>query len=111
MNGAGPLVAAARSQTGKQVQRTAIDTRGFRFVDLKSFRDVNFLPGAVKYGDLPGLLALSAPHRLWVAGEAEGVPELVRQAFDAAGASEHIEAFKGPATAIPVAIANWLLVD
>ena len=111
VNGAGPLVAAARSQAGKQVQRAAIDTQGFRFVDLKSFRDVNFLPGAVKYGDLPGLLALSAPHRLWIAGEAGGVPQLARQAFAAAGVPEQIEAFNGPATAIPVAIANWLLAD
>ena len=37
-----------------------IDTRGFRFRQLKSFRDPAFLPGAVKYGDLPALLALAA---------------------------------------------------
>ena len=36
------------------IGRAAIDTGGFRFAKLRSTRDVNFLPGAVKYGDLPG---------------------------------------------------------
>ena len=111
VNGAGPLVAAARSQSGKRVQRAAIDTEGFRFVDLKSFRAMDFLPGAVKYGDLPGLLALSAPHRLWVAGEKQGLPELARRAFEAAGAADQIEAFNGPTSAVPAALAAWLLAD
>ena len=44
---------------------------GFRFANLASYRDVNFLPGAVKYGELPALLALSAPQRLLVLGETE----------------------------------------
>ena len=51
------------------MDKAVIDTQGFRFADLKSYRDVNFLPGVVKYGDLPGLLALSAPLPLWITGE------------------------------------------
>jgi hypothetical protein len=28
-----------------------------------------FLPGGSKYLDLPGIIALNAPHRTWIAGE------------------------------------------
>jgi hypothetical protein len=44
--------------------RAAIDTSGFRFAQLTDVYDAGFLPGAAKYGDLPGLLALAAPARL-----------------------------------------------
>ncbi|MCH7729638.1 MAG: acetylxylan esterase, partial [Planctomycetes bacterium] len=69
VNGAGPWVAAARAQAGAVINRAAIDTFGFRFADLTTYKDINFLPGAVKYGDLPALLALSAPNNLFIAGE------------------------------------------
>ncbi len=60
---AGVWVAAARAQAGEAVARAAIDTAGFRFASIESLTDLNFLPGAVKYGDVPGLLALGAPGR------------------------------------------------
>jgi hypothetical protein len=47
----------------------AVDTEGFRFATA-GLHDPGFLPGAVKYGDLPTLLALTAPTPLWLAGEA-----------------------------------------
>ena len=47
----------------------AVDTRGFRFAQT-GLHDVSFLPGAVKYGDMPGLLALTAPTPMWLTGEA-----------------------------------------
>lgn len=47
----------------------AVDTEGFRF-STTGIYDPNFLPGAVKYGDMPTLLALTAPTPLWLAGEA-----------------------------------------
>ncbi len=50
-----------------------------------SFRDPDFLPGALKYGDLPAILALSAPHVLWIAGEGDKVPDLVAAAYASAG--------------------------
>ena len=46
-----------------------MDTEGFRF-STTTLYDPNFLPGAVKYGDMPTLLALTAPTPLWLAGEA-----------------------------------------
>lgn len=69
-NGAGPWVAAARAQAGDVVTRAVVDAPGFRFAALKSWRHPDFLPGALKYGDLPAILGLSAPQPLWLIGEA-----------------------------------------
>jgi dienelactone hydrolase len=68
----GPIAAAARAVLGSNVDRTAIDTRGFRFGKLVDYRDSMFLPGGAKYLDLPGMLILNAPNPLWLAGEATG---------------------------------------
>jgi len=75
VNGAGPLVAAARAQAAKAVTRAYVDTRGFRFAALTSYRDPDFLQGAVKYGDLPGILSVRTPAALWLAGEGGKGPE------------------------------------
>ena len=79
--GAGPWVAAAAAVAEGFNGRVYADTGGFRFAELTSYRDPNFLPGAVKYGDLPGLLALLAEHPLWLAGE-KTAPEKVTKAFE-----------------------------
>jgi len=67
--GAGPIAATARALVGEVVQTAIIDTQGFRFGTITQYDDVDFLPGAIKYGDVPGILALNAPHRLIVVGE------------------------------------------
>ncbi len=58
-DGATPLVAAAAAVAGDKVEKTVIDNPEFRFAEIKTYRDPNFIPGAVKYGDLPALLELS----------------------------------------------------
>ncbi|MCA9083490.1 MAG: acetylxylan esterase [Planctomycetaceae bacterium] len=73
-NGGAPLLAAARAIAGGKINAAAIDDAGFRFADLTDWKDTNFLPGAVKYGDLPTLLALSAPEKLWIGGRTEPFP-------------------------------------
>ncbi len=70
VGGAGPVVAAARAQAGAGIDRAAVETGGFRFGKLLSFRDPDFLPGGAKYGDLPALLALGAPGSALVSDEA-----------------------------------------
>jgi dienelactone hydrolase len=107
---AGPWVAAALAQAGSAIDRTAIDTSGFRFAAIDSIDDPAFLPGAVKYGDLPGMLALAAPHRLWLAGEGGDAPALVRAAYDSAGAKENLTMSAGeqPGKTAAEAVA-WLL--
>lgn len=84
LRGMAPVVALARAQAREAVDRAAIDTEGFRFAKLASYRDIRFLPGGAKYGDLPGLLALAAPSPVWIAGE-EKTPDLVAAAYTAAG--------------------------
>ena len=61
--------ALSRAVAGAALDRTAIDTAGFRFGTLLDYRDPAFLPGAGKYLDLPGLLAAGMPGALWLAGE------------------------------------------
>ena len=76
---------------------TVVDTKGFRFAQLKSFRNPDFLPGAVKYGDLPALLALAAPHPLYLVGENGKVPQLVSATYGAIGKTEQVHSKAGDA--------------
>ena len=109
VNGAGPIVAAARAIAGKAVDRAAVDTAGFRFANLRSYRDPNFIPGAVKYGDLPALLALSAPHKLLIAGEQGATPAIVTAAYRAAGKPGNVISVKGNGGENAMHAASWLL--
>jgi hypothetical protein len=83
-------VAAARAQAGSAIDRAALDTRGFRFAGINALDDLNYLPGVLKYGDLPALVSLSAPHPTWLAGEGSTAPELIEAAYGAAGASNRL---------------------
>ncbi|HEX4144454.1 MAG TPA: acetylxylan esterase [Pirellulales bacterium] len=85
LKGTAPWAATALAQARGAVDRAAIDTAGFRFADLKSVRDVNLLPGVVKYGDLPGLLSLAQPTKLWLTGEGGEVPAIIATAYRSAG--------------------------
>jgi hypothetical protein len=105
--GAGPIVAAARAIAGKAVNKAAVDTAGFRFENLGSFRDVNFVPGAVKYGDLPGLLSLSAPYPLWIGGEIS-VPAIVKQTYQSAGQPEQLQSAGSRLDTLNAAV-DWLV--
>jgi dienelactone hydrolase len=88
--GSGHWAAAARAQAGPAVDNATIDTRGFRFANLKEFDDPDFLPGGAKYFDLPGMLALSAPGTLVVAGEGNELPPVVVAAYGAASAKGRV---------------------
>lgn len=106
---AGAWTAAACVQAGDAVQKAAVDTAGFRFAKLNSFDEAEFLPGSVKYGDLPALLALAAPHPLWLAGEGAETPAMVKAAYAASGRPDDVQAYHGnPAEAATAAI-DWLL--
>ncbi len=66
---AGPLVAAARSQSGNAIADTVVDMQGFRFENLDQHDDPMFVPGAVKYLDVDGILSLCAPAKLHLLGK------------------------------------------
>jgi hypothetical protein len=109
LKGAGHWVAAAVAQANGRVASAAIDTGGFRFGQLTDVYDADFLPGAAKYGDLPGLLALAAPARLRLAGEGSRTPPVAGAAFAAAGAPDHLTLFSGESDNTDRAVAEWLL--
>lgn len=105
----GPIVAAARALAGSAIDRAAVDTQGFRFGQLLDYRNPLFLPGGAKYFDLPGLLALNAPHALWLAGETSE-QLFVLQIYRLAGGEKQLTIFGGNAIDEPrEAAAKWLL--
>lgn len=102
---AGPIVVAARALAGDAIDRAAADTQGFRFGKLTDYRDPRFLPGGAKYFDLPGFIALNAPHAVWLAGE-EQVPAPVAAAYRSAPAPA---VFAGAGAQKEIAAVEWLL--
>lgn len=108
MRGAGHWVAAARSIAGKAIDRAVIDTAGFRFANLAATDDPDFLPGAVKYNDLPGMIALSAPHPLWIVGEDDSSMSLARAAYRAAGQDKNLTILSNGFPEPELEIAKWL---
>ena len=54
--GAAMALAAAIIAPKGSVQSIQLADASFRFANIKSHRDPNFVPGAVKYGDLPALI-------------------------------------------------------
>ena len=56
----GPVAVVARALAGDALSRTAIYTGGFEFAQIQSWRHPNFFPGAIKYGDMQGILKASS---------------------------------------------------
>ena len=75
----------ARAHAGPLLDAAVLLTDGFRFASVDSLDDPSFLPGAVKYGDLPALVAAAAPAALWLGGEDAQSAALVRDVYRAAG--------------------------
>ena len=79
---------AAAVAAGEKLDSFVVHTDGFRFASASHYSDPSFLPGAVKYLDLPGLLAQRAPHPLDVVGDDR--LELVTDVYHAAGAANEL---------------------
>ena len=90
LNGAGPWITATRAVCREVIHRSAIQTEGFRFGDLTDFKDVNFLHGAAKYGDLPGMLAQGAPSELWLANEEKDSELLLKNIYASSGFPDRV---------------------
>lgn len=88
--GAGHWCAAARVVAGAEIDHAIIDPAGFRFADVESVDHPDFLPGAVKYGDLPALLSLSAPHPLTIAGDHPDLLQRLTTFYQARAADENL---------------------
>jgi dienelactone hydrolase len=85
VEGAGPIAAAAVALANSDVNQLIADTEGFRFAGLKDVWDVNFIPGAVKYGDLSALFALCSGTPTTVIHEDAKTMPAVVASFGAAG--------------------------
>jgi dienelactone hydrolase len=101
-SGTGPIVVAARALAGGAIDRAAADTGGFRFGQLLDYRDPMFLPGGAKYLDLPAVIALNAPHPIWLAGES-AKPDVFNATFT------KLTSFNGDAAQKETAAIEWLL--
>ncbi|TWT94628.1 acetylxylan esterase [Stieleria varia] len=97
--------AAAVAFSHDAVAKVMLDTSEFRFADAGAYSDERFVPGAVKYGDLPALLAGCAPTPLRVFGESGVVPEMTSVLYSANNASDQIESRDGE---IAESDLNWL---
>ncbi len=109
LHGAGHWVAAARAIAGGAIDRAALDTAGFRYANLTSIDDPDFLPGGAKYGDVPGMIALSAPHPLWLSGEGSSPPAPVSEAYRAAGSLKNLNVWRGKSEEQEPAAVEWLI--
>jgi hypothetical protein len=110
LNGAGRWAVAAKAIAGDAVDRTVIDTAGFRFAGVTSTDHPDFLPGSVKYFDIPGLLALCAPSEILVSGEGTGKnrSEIITATYKAAGASDKVTWYEGLPADLENAAVRWL---
>ena len=96
-------------QAGSAIDRLAIATGHFRFANITSIDDPDFLPGAAKYGDLEALLALSAPNDLWIGGESPNRMTLPIAAYRAVGEEKRLTIDSGPSDAAETRAVEWLL--
>ncbi len=109
---AGPWVVLARGLCGDAVARTAADLNQFRFDKVTSTADDMILPGALKYGGLPGLAGLCAPGELFLHNQApanaeSGTENRAKAAYEAAGAARNLK--ESTARADAEAVVAWLL--
>lgn len=102
LDGQAPVVVAARLISDGAIDRVAIDTHGFRFAKVTSYRSPQFVPGGAKYGDVIGALAASTPTNLYIGGE---TAETLKPVVAAYGEGKVTVA----AEASPEAVADWLL--
>jgi hypothetical protein len=105
----GAWATCARVQAGNAVDRIAVDTAGFRFQGVADIRSADLLPGAAKYGDLPGFLAVAAPGRIWLAGEKTDAIPSIKAAYQASGSSDNLVLHEGARESIPAAAVEWLM--
>ena len=108
--GAGHWVAAARAQAGEgTITKTVVDTSGFRFGKLTDYQHPDFMPGGAKYGDLPGIVSLTAPDKLMVLGETKETGESIAAAYKAAGKPKNLAFFAGTPEEKNAAVVAYLL--
>jgi dienelactone hydrolase len=100
--------ALAAASAPDLVDRSAFMTDGFRFASVTSMEDAAFLPGSVKYGDLPAMLGVLAPKPVWVAGETAGSLGLTAGVYRAAGASRALTLSRAKGERARAELVRWI---
>ena len=93
-------------QTGGDHSLGGIDSSRI-FNQITKFNDPMMLPGAVRYGDVPFLLALNAPQQMWIGGEGNQLPEVVEKCYASARAKRP-EVFIGSEKMAAAAVSRWM---
>ena len=70
--------------------------------------DAMFVPSSVGFGDVPSLIALSAPGELWLAGEG-GLEGVATKAYAAGGKKDAVAVWKGDEKKLLSDAVAWLL--
>ena len=115
MRGAAPWIAAAAAMAARDADvgpvlgRVAISLNGFRFANVMDIRDPQLLPGAVKYGDIGGMLGLCAPHPLWLNYEPDAPLAQAKACYAAAGAPDAITSLASSSLSAEMGAVEWLL--
>jgi len=102
------LAAAAVHAAGDEpaaIDIAAIDTAGFDFVNVPSVWHADFLPGAIKYGGIRGLLVTAAPLPVILIAPHESVAQAARAAWTAAARPADLTVADSTAEA---ALLEWL---
>lgn len=102
-----PVAAASSAFVRGQLDSVAIDTHGFRFNDLTDYLDGSFIPGAVKFGDLPAMLAMASPTKLLVFGEKEK-PATASNVYTAEGKGEAMKPSNATGEKVVDEVLGWL---
>ncbi|MBI1348753.1 acetylxylan esterase [bacterium] len=100
----GLIAAAAAAVSGDAIGKLAVSDTGFRFAQITEIRDPYLLPGALRYGDVGGLLALRAPLPLLIQTAEPNHPALIDSTYAAVKGLSNFRT--GPEDA--VALVKWL---
>jgi hypothetical protein len=104
IEGAAAIAAAAVALSSQAVSSLGVDLDGFRFESITSIRDVNLIPGGVRYGDVAGLLALCSPASLAVARDQ--LASVTQAAYSSAKGTA-VELTATDSASAAKALANW----
>jgi hypothetical protein len=104
---AGPWVLLARPLCGDAVDKTAADMNRFRFEEILSVNDPRLLPGALRYGGMPALASLNAPHTMFLHNTAGADRQgWIAAAYQASGQADRLQMQEEEASTFEIAL--WL---
>ena len=83
-------------------------TDGFRFASVTSMEDAAFLPGSVKYGDLPAMVGMLAPKPVWIAGETAASMGVTTGVYRVAGDTRALTFSRAKGDRVQAELVKWI---